>query len=65
MMEQLAANRAEAVEEIDGYELKGVVVAVHEMAAGDPEGIDALLSLIEAGYIQLVLGEESDLPRSA
>ena len=65
MMEQLVTNRADGVEEIDGYELKGVVVAVHDMAAGDPEGVDALLRLIEAGYIQLVLGEESDLPRSA
>jgi len=64
-MASAISSRADAVEEIEGYELNGVVVAVHELAAGDPNGVDALLRLIEAGYIDLVLGQEQDLPRSA
>jgi len=64
-MEELTTDPSRATEEIDGYELNGVVVAVHDLAAGDPEGVEVLLQLIEAGYIELVLGEERDLPRSA
>ena len=51
-------------EEIDGYELTAVVMAVQEIAAGDPAIAEALLTLIEAGYIDLVLGDGTGLPRS-
>ena len=54
-----------SVEEIDGHEITGVVVAVQEISAGDPVVADVLLTLIEAGYIDLVLGDSGDLPRSA
>ena len=54
-----------SVEEIDGHEITGVVVAVQEISAGDPVVADVLLTLIEAGYIDLVLGDSRDLPRSA
>lgn len=64
-MEQLNQPRKHEVEEIDGYELAGVVSVIQEIAAGDSKVADALLELIEAGYVGLVVGNSDDLPRSA
>lgn len=64
-MEQLMQPRKQEVEEIDGYELAGVVSVIQQIAAGDSKVADALLELIEAGYVGLVVGDSDDLPRSA
>ena len=64
-MEQLMQPRKQEVEEIDGYELAGVVSVIQQIAAGDSKVADALLNLIEAGYVGLVVGDSDDLPRSA
>jgi hypothetical protein len=64
-MSEVSKEVQAPVEEIDGYELTGVVVAVQEISAGDPVVAEALLTLIEAGYIELVLGNSGDFPRSA
>ena len=64
-MEQPSQPRMLEVEEIDGYELTGVVATIQQISAGDSRVADALLELIEAGYVGLVVGDSEDLPRSA
>jgi len=64
-MSQMPEEVQAPVEEIDGYELVSVVVAVQKISAGDPAVAELLLALIEAGYTDLVLGDSGDLPRAA